>query len=254
MKLMIVEDEKLIREQLAKGVPWSEYGLMVVGTAANGEEALPIARKLCPDIVLTDIRMPKMDGLALLERIMRERPSTPVIMLTAYDDFHYVQQALRRGAFDYVLKIAPTRELIKTVLRAREKIEGEERQLRGLKREQALLARGEDSGAPGAEAVIRRVKRYMLENCGLELSLTSVAEAVGLSASYLSALFKSETGEGFSEYALKVRMEKAKELLDAPGSRVRDVARLVGYQDEKYFASLFKRAFGVTPSQYKKLW
>jgi YesN/AraC family two-component response regulator len=253
MKLMIVEDEKLIREQLAKGIPWSEYGLMVAGTAANGEEALSILEKTCPDIVLTDIRMPKMDGLALLEQILREKPSTLVVMLTAYDDFDYVQQALRRGAFDFVLKIAPTRELIQTVLRAREKIEERERQLRGIRREQALLSREEEPVPPGVEATIRRVKRYMLENCGLELSLTSVAEAVGLNASYLSALFKSETKVGFSEYALKVRMEKAKELLDEAGSRVRDVARLVGYQDEKYFASLFKRAFGVTPSQYKKL-
>ncbi len=122
MKMIIVEDEKIIREQIATYIRWKEYGIEVVGTAENGGIALEMARRHNPELILTDIRMPEMDGLELLAEIQKEMPNTKVVLLTAYDDFRYVQTALKNGAFDYILKIAPTQELISTVLKARDKV------------------------------------------------------------------------------------------------------------------------------------
>ena len=122
MKMIIVEDEKIIREQISASIPWNTYGLDVIGTAENGRIALEMVGKFKPEIILTDIRMPEMDGLELLIKIQKEAPDTKVVLLTAYDDFKYIQTALKNGAFDYILKIAPTEDLINTVLKARDKV------------------------------------------------------------------------------------------------------------------------------------
>jgi len=129
MKMIIVEDEKIIREQIATYIQWKEYGIDVIGTAENGRIALDMARKYKPELILTDIRMPEMDGLELLFEIQKEMRNTKVVLLTAYDDFIYVQTALKNGAFDYVLKIAPTEELINTVLKARDKVLEEQQKI-----------------------------------------------------------------------------------------------------------------------------
>jgi len=130
MKMIIVEDEKIIREQIAASIQWSQYGIDVIGTAENGSIALKMARTFKPEIILSDIRMPEMDGLELLIEVQKEMRGTKVVLLTAYDDFKYVQTALKNGAFDYVLKIVPTEELINTVLKARDKVLEEQKKTR----------------------------------------------------------------------------------------------------------------------------
>lgn len=129
MKMIIVEDEKIIREQIAASIQWKEYGIEVAGTAENGLIALDMARRCQPELVLTDIRMPEMDGLMLLAEIQKEMKNTKVVLLTAFDDFKYVQNALKNGAFDYILKIAPTEELINTVLKARDTVLEEQKKI-----------------------------------------------------------------------------------------------------------------------------
>lgn len=254
MKILLVEDEKLIREHLAHAIPWSDYGLLLCGAAANGEEGFEIYRRERPEIVLTDIRMPKMDGMKLCSRILDEKnESTIVILLTAYDDFKLAQQALRIGVYDYVLKTAPTEELIRSVLKAKEEIASKKSKLRGIERERDMLAGNYDPRKSPADTMINNIKRYILDNCGMDLSLNAVAKAVGLNPSYLSSFFKKETGMGFSEYIAGIRMKKAHELLCNTDMYIRDIARLIGYQDEKYFAMVFKQTYSVTPSKYRLL-
>lgn len=115
IKLVIVDDEKMIREGLANTIPWSDLGVEVVGTAGNGQAALEIIKYKKPHIVLTDIRMPKMDGLQLLKTISEEYPKIKVVMLSGYDEFSYAQQAIKYGATDYILKPVNAEELQKLV-------------------------------------------------------------------------------------------------------------------------------------------
>lgn len=100
---------------MARTIPWNDMGVEVVGTAGNGLAALEIIKDKKPHIVLTDIRMPKMDGLQLLEIISEENPKIKVIMLSGYDDFSYAQQAIKHGASDYLLKPVNAEELQKLV-------------------------------------------------------------------------------------------------------------------------------------------
>ena len=104
-KVLIVEDEVLVREGLKSVIGWNKLGMEVVGDAANGRQALEIYERERPDIVLTDIRMPVMDGLELIARIREEDKKTGIVILTCYEEFGYLQEALRMGVSDYILKL-----------------------------------------------------------------------------------------------------------------------------------------------------
>lgn len=118
MKILIVDDEPIVREGLKNNVSWQELDLRVVGCEANGKSALDVFNREQPDIILTDIRMPFMDGLELTREVKKLDPLVVVILLSAYDDFKYAQQAIRLGAFDYILKPIDIDTLKETVRRA----------------------------------------------------------------------------------------------------------------------------------------
>lgn len=115
IKVVIVDDEKMIRDGLAYTMPWNEMGIEVAGTACDGEVALELIREKKPHVVLTDIRMPIMDGLQLLKTIKEEMPSIRVIILSGYDEFSYAQQAVKYGASDYLIKPVDAVELRKVM-------------------------------------------------------------------------------------------------------------------------------------------
>ena len=102
--VLVVDDEKFVREGIVQGTDWKSVGCEVVGQAKNGEEALALARTLHPVLIVTDIRMPKMDGIELVRTLREEKLDVKVIFLTAYSDFSYAQQAVRLQASDYLLK------------------------------------------------------------------------------------------------------------------------------------------------------
>lgn len=118
IKLCVIDDIRSVVEMISRMPPWHEYGIEVVGTALDGEEGIRIIKERNPDIVLTDIQMPKMDGLAMTKAILEHAPQTKIIILSAYTDFSYTQQAIRLGAFDFVKKPFSIDEIVNTVLKA----------------------------------------------------------------------------------------------------------------------------------------
>ena len=105
LKVMVVEDEELIRKGIVLAVDWASLDCVVVGEAANGEEGLEVAAKCSPGLIITDLKMPKMDGLEMLERLREAGNNAFVIILTAYDSFDYAYETLRHDRVDYLLKI-----------------------------------------------------------------------------------------------------------------------------------------------------
>ena len=104
LKVFLVEDESFIREGLRDNIPWEKYGYTFVGEASDGEMALPLIRKLRPDVLITDIKMPFLDGLALSRIVQSELPQTRIIIISGYDDFEYARQAIEVGVEQYLLK------------------------------------------------------------------------------------------------------------------------------------------------------
>ncbi|MED4959708.1 response regulator, partial [Paenibacillus macerans] len=122
MKLLIVDDEVIIRTGLASVIAWNELGLTLLAPAASAEEALKRIREEKPDILMTDIRMSGKNGLQLAEEAKRMLPALEVVILSGYGDFAYTQQAIRQGVGDYLLKTSKPEEIIKTVLQAKQRI------------------------------------------------------------------------------------------------------------------------------------
>jgi two-component system, response regulator YesN len=125
MKLCVIDDIKSVVDMVTTRIPWEEHGIVVAGSALDGEEGLELVRRTMPDIVLSDIRMPKMDGLEMTKRILEFAPHSKVIILSAYTDFTYAQQAIRLGAFDFVKKPFSVEEIAGVVLKARAAREAE---------------------------------------------------------------------------------------------------------------------------------
>lgn len=125
-KVLIVDDELLVRLGIKTTIAWEENNFQVVGEASNGMEAFEMYTKMQPDIVITDIKMPKMDGIELTKRIRETGRNTKIVVLTCYDEFNYLKEALVLGASDYIIKATmQPQELLNTLIKVRKEIEKE---------------------------------------------------------------------------------------------------------------------------------
>lgn len=127
IKVFLVEDESIIRETLRDTFPWEECGYTFAGEASDGEMALPLISSTRPDVLITDIKMPFMDGLSLSKLVLKELPDIKIIIISGYDDFEYARRAIEIGAEQYLLKPVTKSSLMKTLTEVREKIEQEQK-------------------------------------------------------------------------------------------------------------------------------
>ena len=232
IKVMLVEDEVGTRNLLRIIVNWEEFHMKIVGEAQNGREALFRMQEEMPDPVVTDIKMPIMDGIALAEEIMEKYPAVKVIIVTAYDDFKYAQKALRAGAVDFILKPLKRQEVKDALLRVGRQIETVEE---------------------GAKDVIDQIRDYMEENYAQSsLSLSKVAEKYYLNSSYLSRTFRKKTGVPFVEYLNKIRIKHACDYLKSGNWKVYEIAEKVGIPNPDYFGRCFRKYMGISVNDYKK--
>ncbi|NOV01027.1 response regulator [Paenibacillus planticolens] len=125
MKVIIVDDDSIIRKGLSRTIPWEQNGFTLVGLARDGEEALSLIADVKPDLLLTDIRMPFMDGFQLTEAVKEKYPDMKIIMLTSFDEFELAHKALKLKVFDYLLKPVDTPTLLDTAKRAKVELEYE---------------------------------------------------------------------------------------------------------------------------------
>ena len=128
LKIFLAEDEVVVRETIKRMIPWEELGFELVGEAADGEMALPLLIRQQPDLLITDIKMPFMDGLTLARLAKKEIPGLKVVILSGYDDFNYAKQAIGIGVEDYLLKPITKNALIERLSEIRSRYEHEKTQ------------------------------------------------------------------------------------------------------------------------------
>ena len=233
-KIVIVEDEFRTRQGLGHLINKVDLGCRVIGEAENGYEGLKMIRDLEPDIVITDIRMPKIDGLEMIEKVQAMGIECVFAILSGYADFEYARQGLRLGVKEYLLKPATISD-VKELLRKLSE-EGKERE--------------EDGQTAEYSPAVKEMVSVIEENYGMRLGLDGFSDRFRLTPEYLSNLFAKETGMTFSNYLKKVRIEKAKELILNTDMKIYEVAYSVGYPDQKYFSKVFKEYTGVSAKQY----
>lgn len=245
-KVVIVEDEKIVRQGIVRATDWTSLNCMVVGEASNGEEGLDVIRRLMPDVIITDIKMPKMNGIDMIHTLRNEGIKSHVVFLTAYDDFSYAREGIRLGIDDYVLKPFEDGRLEAAVKELLSKKEDESRKETSDNDQELALRKGDKSKY--LSAALAFIDEHYSDP---DLSAQMVADALGISSGHLSHLFRKETEYTMSNYILDKRMKAAKKLLKDYTHKVYEVAELVGYRDITYFSATFKKFTGVTPSEYQ---
>lgn len=131
-RIMLVDDEEEVRKGIIRKLDWERLGFQVVGDAENGQDALEKIEQLEPDVIMTDIRMPYMDGLSLSARIRQKYPSIKILIFSGYDDFEYAQQAIKLNVTEYILKPVNVEELTEILNRVRENLDEEIEQRRNV--------------------------------------------------------------------------------------------------------------------------
>ena len=241
LKVLIVEDEEMIRKGIVLTVDWAALDCVVVGEAANGAQGLEAARRLEPSLIITDLKMPQMDGIEMLTALRAEGCTAYVIILTAYDNFAYAQSALRLGAVDYLLKPFHDGDLENAVTRI------QQRQQPAAEATPIGAARKGDKSKYVLEAMDYISQHYNEP----DISVGTVAQSLNISEGYLSHTFKKETDYTLLNYLTRYRIHKAMELLKDCRVKVYEVAEQVGYRDIAYFSATFKKYAGISPSEYQ---
>lgn len=254
-KVLIVEDEDIIRKGLMFMVNWQQAGCVVAGEAADGLEGLEKIRETRPDIVIVDINMPVMDGLEMLEKSIQEY-GYDAIIVSGYSEFEYARKAITLGVTEYLLKPVNFNELYDALGKiiqkqtAAARLRDEMKQIDMEKKKLGIL----DSLSPEELAEgnphVEFMMDYIREHYYSRVSLTDVSEQCGMSCTYLNAKFKSGTGYTFNDFLNRYRMQKAVELLKENKYKVYEIADLVGFSDYKYFIKVFKKYIGCSPVRF----
>ena len=248
IKVMIVDDEKYVRMGIKTETDWALIGCEVVGEAANGQEALEIADRVRPDLVVSDIRMPRMDGIQLAEKLVEKYPGVKVIFLTAYNEFEYARQAIRIGVSDYLLKPFQDGELEASIQRLLHLHPNAPASNSELEEQLIPLKRKEDVTNRYVQTAISYIEEHYPD---MDFSVGKLAESMAVSEGHISRLFKAETDVSINNYLTKYRIRKAMDYLKDVQVKVYEVAEKVGYQDLAYFSNTFKKLVGKTPSDYQ---
>ena len=242
MKLLIADDEIYMLDYLKKLVDWEAYGFDQIFTAGGGSLARDLLVEKQPELLITDIKMPRISGLDLCALVEEKGYSTGIIIVSGYGEFEYAKRAMRYGVSEYLVKPilkADMEEVMERLLKSRPEW-----------RERVKKEEGNGTGRDRKE-LIAFIQKYISDNFDKPLSLDMIGEAVHLHPAYLSGLFKEETGGNLSGYIADVRMQKAAELLEQTELRVNEIMCLTGYRKSQHFTKLFREKFGVTPMEYR---
>jgi len=253
LKCVVLEDEPLVRKELVLLTPWESLGFLCVGDAGDGQAGLDLAERLAPDVILSDIRMPGMDGLefiAAYNALRAEAGMSPpeYIILSGFSEFEYARSAMRLGVGEYLLKPVDEDELADALRRSAAR-SADRNPAQGIER--ALFNEYGLSGGEARNGYVEGAVALIAERFIGGLTIEEAAETLGVSAGHLSRLFRQETGYTFVDYLMYVRVKRAMELLRDPLIKVYEVADLVGYADSRYFAQVFRKVTGMNPREYR---
>jgi len=244
MKLLIADDELFIRKGLLS-LDWKSINVTVCGAAQDGNKALDLARHTKPNIILSDISMPAIDGISLAREILSENSDRRIIFLSGYSDFQYAKAALSIGVFDYILKLSFPDEIFNCVQRVMSRILKERNEKISLHVMQEELRahqivdkyirnKNNDSSEPCTQTsdnFVNRIIEYIESSYMYDISLITLLQEMHLNSIYISRLFKKNTGYTFLEILTAARMIKAAELLRNSDINISQVSEAVGIND-----------------------
>ncbi|MEW4413470.1 response regulator [Clostridium sp. AN503] len=266
-RLLIADDEMIERKVLYKTLKARLGDQCEIFQAENGREAVRIHQEEKIQIAILDIEMPGINGIGAAEKIRETDRDCCIIFLTAFDEFSYAKKAITVRALDYLLKPYEEKELM-LVLEEAMRLTEERMTLADPSAGSAVLEAAAAKSDPSAEAlyedehaeveaarlsrVMSMISGYIREHYMHEFSMQDVARIMNYSEAYFCKLFKQCFGQNFTSYLTEYRVNEAKKMLEQPTVNVKEVGKAVGYGDANYFAKVFKRITGQSPTEYRQ--
>lgn len=248
-KVVIIDDEPIIVEGISRMINWKEYDCKVVATGNDGVEGMYLIREHKPNIVLTDIAMPSMDGLTMIAGLKSEFPDLEITILTGYRKFEYAKKAINLGITRFLLKPSIMDELIEAI----------ETMVCNLNKKDIYSEENKEEESDdnieneASNFIVNNAMNYIEDNYCKKITLTEVSEKCYVSQWHLSRLLNNVIGQSFSEILNNVRVSKAKRLLENPSLRIGDIAEMVGYADLSHFSRVFKKNVGISANEYRNM-
>ena len=257
LKVLIVEDEEIIRKGLIHTIDWLSMDCIVIGDACDGREGLELIKEHRPDLVITDIKMPLMDGIEMLDNALKFHRFRSII-LTSYSEFEYAKQAISLKVFEYILKPVDEEKLVEIIKNAKREISQEKalgdliektKNGNGLKLVDPDIYIFSDARQ---NYYISEALKQIKSNYHRKISIESISNQLGVSPSYLSRKFKETTSQTFLDILNKYRVQKAVELLNTGKYRVYEVSDMTGFSEYKHFCNVFKKYTSSSPTEFIK--
>ena len=241
--VMVVEDEPLILRSLMRNIHSCGIGFKVVFSAANGEEALGAIRVRPPDVVFSDVRMPILDGIRLMQIVEEEYPFIQKVIVSAFADFSYAQTAIQSNVVGYLTKPVTREDVMGILLKCKIALD---------KQSVSTQARIRSAGKkiPVSQLVLL-LREYLKNHYMDDIDIGGLVSQYHVNVDYLSRMFTKSTGVSPSKYLIRLRINKALQLINDGNLSVKEVGSLVGYQDQGYFSRIFKSVTGYSPSQIR---
>ncbi len=247
-RILVADDEPIEKAVVKKILDEAFKGEVETFLACNGREAVEVFEKEHCEVAVLDICMPGKSGIEAAEEIRKNHENSVIVFLTAYDEFGYAQKAIRVRALDYLLKPINEDELLAVMEEGiRLAKDGRAHRFGNYvdipdKEEQANLRQA---------AIKKQIAEFIEKNYVNDISLSDAASAMHYSDPHFCKIFKEIFGKSFVLYLTELRIEKSKELLKDITVNVKDISAKVGFRDSNYYAKVFKRAEGMTPSEYR---
>lgn len=253
-KVLIIEDEEMIRKGLRYTFDWLKWDCVVIGEAENGQEGLEKISEYEPDVILLDVSMPIMDGITMLENYSGN-PSFSVIIISGYDEFDFAKKAIRLGVSEYLLKPVDHRQLFEAVYRAKEqaKLKSEYNTFVNKEKEikvPLILDFGYIEDSVKTSPYVRKMVNFIQEEFHKKISIVDLVGPLDRSTTYLNQKFKNETTYTFNDFLNRYRVQKAVEYMKKGNMKICNIAEEVGFSNYRYFISVFKKYAGCLPSDF----
>jgi YesN/AraC family two-component response regulator len=247
-KVVIIDDEPIIVEGISRMISWEKYNCRIVATANDGIEGAEVIREHHPNIIITDIAMPDMDGLSMIIGLKSEFPDMEISILTGYRKFEYAQTAVRLGVSRFLLKPSNMEEIEEAITAMVHNL-----RCKNIQPEKILnvVVENEKFDNEASNFIVNNAIKYIEHNYPHKITLSEVAEKTYVSQWHLSKLLNRNLGQNFSEILNNIRIKEAQKLLRDPSLRIGDIAEMVGFVDMAHFSRVFKKNIGISANEYR---
>lgn len=253
-RVLVVDDERWIRKGIVKMIDAQGLGILDIYEADCVAMALELFERHRPDIILSDVMFPAENGCDFCEQVFSIKPETRIVIISAFDNFDFARRSIKFQAMDYLLKPVSKEQLNQVLKLCVAQLEKKHTDGSVKPEPVALGDITEDFGKneKSSEEQIKAMMERIETKVAGKYTLSGMAAQCCLSEVYFSYLFKKVSGMSPMNYLVKVRMERACELMNSTNWRMVKIAQSVGYADYQYFTKVFKKKMGKTPGEYRR--